>query len=131
MTASPLEIAWSAIAAIGLGITAWMLIDGWLDFRAVGQAILGGFARRRGARWWLAVGAVTGNAITLFVWAGFLFVGLIAMNTPPPPPPQEQSIAAGWTLIAMEALLAGTQIWARFVRQRVAGRRHSPRRTTA
>jgi hypothetical protein len=102
--ASPLELTWSIIALIGVILTGWMILDSWLDFRAVQRAIRGGYAKARGARWWIATGALIGNSLTAFVWAGFLLVGLIAM----------------------EAVLAATQVWMRYVRVKVAGRPHLP-----
>lgn len=127
--ASPLELSWSAIAAVGVLLTGWMIFDAYLDYRAVKQAVQGGYARSRGARWWIAVGALVGNSMTVFVWAGFLLVGLIAMQYPPPPPSPDQTVSnmwAGWVLIGMEALLAAIQVWSRFVRLQVAGRPHTP-----
>ncbi len=129
MRASPLEISWTIIAAVGVLVTAWMIVDAYLDYRVVVRAIRGGYALARGARWWIAVGALVANAMTVLVWAGFLVVGLIAMQFPPPPPNAAQTtsnVAAGWVLIGMEALLASTQVWARFVRIQVAGRPHLP-----
>jgi hypothetical protein len=127
--ASPLELTWSIIALIGVILTGWMILDSWLDFRAVQRAIRGGYAKARGARWWIATGALIGNSLTAFVWAGFLLVGLIAMQYPPPPPNTDQTVsnmAAGWVLIGMEAVLAATQVWMRYVRVKVAGRPHLP-----
>ncbi len=132
MRASPLELSWTIIAVVGVLVTVWMIIDAYLDYRVVVRAIRGGYARARGARWWIAVGALVANAMTVLVWVGFLVVGLIAMQFPPPPPNVEQAgsnAAAGWVLIGMEALLAATQVWARFVRIQVAGRPHLPRTT--
>jgi hypothetical protein len=128
-TASPLEVSWSVIAAVGLLVTVWMILDAWLDYRAVVRAIREGYAVTRGARWWLAVGALVGNGLTACVWAGFVAVGLIAMQFPPPPPNVEQSgsnMVAGWVLIGMEALLASTQVWMRYVRLQVTGHPHLP-----
>lgn len=129
MKAAPIEIAWSVIAGIGMLITGWMILDSWLDYRAVRRGIRGGYARARGARWWIALGALVGNGMYLFVWAGFVGIGLIAMQYPPPPrlPDQEVSTMwSGWMLIAMEGLLALAQVWARFVRGRVVGNPHTP-----
>lgn len=129
MKASPLEISWSAVAAVGVVFTFWMILDAWLDYRAVTRAVRGGYAKARGARWWIAVGSLVGNSLTAFVWLGFLLVGLIAMQFPSPPPPPDQppvNVAAGWILIGMEAVLASIQVWGRFVRGRVAGRPHVP-----
>ena len=131
MTASVswLEVTWSVIAAVGVLLTAWMILDAYLDYRAVSKAVRGGYAITRGARWWIAVGALGANGLTLLVWAGFLVVGLIAMQYPPPPRTSDQSTvnaAAGWVLIAMEGLLAAIQVWSRVVRHHVAGRPHLP-----
>lgn len=132
MKASPIEITWTIIAAVGVLLTGWMILDAWLDFRAVKSAIRGGFARAYGARWWIALGSLVGNGLTLFVWAGFLLVGVIAMQFPPPPPSPNQAASnmwAGWVLIGMEALLAAIQVWSRVVRQKVVGRPHLPPQT--
>lgn len=129
MRASPLEIAWSGVALVGILLSAWMMTDAYLDYRAVRLAVRGGYAKARGARWWIAVGALVGNSLTAFVWAGFLAVGVIAMQFPPPPPNPDQHVSnmvAGWVLIAMEAVLASIQLWTRFVRQRVVGNPHRP-----
>jgi len=110
-------------------LTAWMISDAWMDYRAVMLGIRGGYAKARGARWWIALGALVGNGMLVLVWAGFVVVGVAAMNAPPPPVTTEQasiSAIAGWTLIAMEALLTSTQIWARIVRLKSIGRPHLP-----
>lgn len=128
-TASALEITWSAVALVGVLFSVWMIVDAYWDLWVVEQAIRGGYAKARGARWWIAIGALVGNGMTAFVWAGFLLVGLIAMQYAPPPPNPEQAVSnmwAGWVLIGMEALLASIQIWTRFVRLRVVGRPHTP-----
>lgn len=118
-SASPIEIAWSVIAVVGVLFTAWMIADGWLDYRAVRAGIQGGYARARGARWWIAIGALGDAGVTAFVWLGFLVVGLMAIF--------DVWLAwAGWVLIAMEGLLAARQVWSRFVRVQVAGRPHRP-----
>lgn len=127
--ASPIELAWSAVAVVGVLLSLWMIADAWLDLQVVRRAILGGYARSRGARWWIAVGALVGNVLTAFVWLGFLLVGLIAMQHPAATPVAERpqiNVAAGWVLLAMEALLAAIQVWSRIVREYVVGRPHIP-----
>lgn len=129
MKASPIELAWSIIAGIGVLLSLWMIADAWLDYRSVVRGIRGGYARARGARWWIAVGALGGNAMLVLVWLGFLAIGVLAMQYPPPPREPDQQVSnqwAGWVLIGMEALLAATQVWARLVRLQVAGRPHLP-----
>lgn len=129
MKASPLEIAWSAIAGVGMLLTAWMIFDAALDYRAVMRGVRGGYAKARGARWWIALGALVGNGMLVLVWAGFLVVGMVAMSSPPPPATAEQTAVAaiaGWALIAMEGLLAATQVWSRVVRVKSIGRPHLP-----
>jgi hypothetical protein len=127
-TASPLEITWSAVAAIGVLFTAWMIVDAYWDYRAVRAGIRAGYVKPQGDHWWISFGAVVGYSLTLLVWVGFLIVGIIAMEYPPPPPTAQQAdvnAVAGWVLIGMEALLAATQIWYRFVRQKI-DRPHIP-----
>jgi hypothetical protein len=119
-TANPIEISWSAVAAIGVLFTFWMIIDAYLDYLAVQTGVRGGYAKARGARWWIASGALIGNGLTLLVWAGFLVVGGMAIF-------DLWEEWAGWILIGMEALLATIQIWSRIVRYKVAGRPHVPR----
>lgn len=126
-TASPLELTWTGFAALGVLMTAWMLIDAWLDWHAVQHGIRGGWAVAYGPRWWIALGALGGNGMTGLVWFGFLVVGVIAMQFPPPPPNVEQATSSqvsGWVLIAMEGLLAVTQVWARVVRLKVVALTH-------
>lgn len=119
MRASPIELAWSIIAAVGGLLTAWMILDAYLDYRAVAAGVRGGYAKARGARWWSAVGAIGANGLDGFVWAGFLAVGLMAIFDIWP-------AWAGWVLIAMEAVLAARQLWARFARLQTVGRPHLP-----
>lgn len=114
------ERAWTVIAAWGLVFTAWMAWNAWGDYRAVERAIRGGYAQSRGVRWWIAVGALVGNQLTLFVWAGFILVGVMSMF-------RLGIEYAGWVLIAMEAVFAVRQGWERFVRVRALGRPHAPR----
>lgn len=128
-TATPLEMTWTLVALVGVLLSAWMILDATLDYRAVRVAIRDGYARAQGARWWIAVGALVGNGLTLLVWVGFFIVGLIAMQYPPPPrttPQEATNTIAGWVLIGMEVLLASAQIWTRFVRLRVTGNPHVP-----
>lgn len=133
MKASPIELAWSLIALGGVMVTGWMILDAYMDYRAVVRGIRGGYARARGARWWIAVGSFVGNSMTLLVWVGFLAIGLIAMQYPPPPREPDQQVSnmwAGWLLIGMEGLLAAAQLWARIVRIKAVGNPHTPRAGT-
>jgi hypothetical protein len=126
-SASSIEVTWTAVALLGVLMTAWMIADAHLDYRAVRRGIRAGIAVAYGPRWWIAVGALVGNGLTLLVWLGFLVVGLLAMQFPPPPPNTEQNVVSmviGWVLIAMEALLASVQVWSRIVRLKVIGLRH-------
>lgn len=123
-TASPLEITWTSIAAIGLLFSLWLALSGWYDLAAVRAAIRAVPPRARtwGPRWWVGLSAVVANGLLCFMWIGFAAIGLIAMQFPPPPPNPDQQVSnmwAGWVLIVMEALLAGVQAWHLFVRGRV------------
>jgi hypothetical protein len=127
-SASPIEITWTAVALCGVLLTVWMIVDVYLDYRFVRRGIRAGIAVAYGPRWWIAVGALVGNGLTLLVWLGFLVVGLLAMQFPPPPPNTEQGVVSmviGWVLIAMEALLASVQVWSRIVRLKVAASQHA------
>lgn len=123
-TASPLELSWTTVAGIGLLFSAWLAAAGWLDLSAVRQAIeaVPPRARAWGPRWWVALSAVVANGALCLVWAGFIAIGLIAMQFPPPPPTAQQQVSnqwAGWVLIAMELILAAVQAWHVYVRGRV------------
>lgn len=123
-TASPLELAWAGIAAIGLLFSGWLAFVGWLDFSAVRAAIKAVPPRARpwGPRWYVALSAVVANVALCLVWGGFIFIGVVAMQFPPPPPTTDQAVSnmwVGWVLIAMEGLLAMVQGWHLFVRGRV------------
>lgn len=129
MSVSWLELSWSLVALTGAGMSLWMLLDAYYDYRTILVGIRQGYAKARGARWWIAVGSLGDNGLLLVIWLGFLLVGVIAMQYPPPPrdPAQSSSAAsAGWVLIAMEAALAACQFWRRFIRVRVTGKPHVP-----
>lgn len=129
---SYIERTWTAIAAYGLMFSAWLTASGWLDLDAVLEAsrALPPRARAWGPRWWVGLSSVVANGLLCLVWAGFMTIGLIAMQFPPPPPNPDQQVSnmwAGWVLIAMEAILAGVQAWHLFVRGRVE---HSARESS-
>jgi hypothetical protein len=95
-------------------------LSGWEA--TIGLGAVPPMARKWGPRWYVALSAIVANATLCLVWAGFIVIGLIAMQFPPPPPNPDQSVSnmwAGWVLIAMEALLAGVQAWHLWVRGRV------------
>lgn len=120
-SASPLELSWTAIAALGLLFSAWLALDGWRDLSAVLAAIkdVPPRARLYGPRWYVGLSSVVANGALCLVWLGFIAIGLIAMQFPPPPPTSDQQVSnmwAGWVLIAMEGILAGVQAWHLFVR---------------
>ena len=120
MSASWVELSWTGIAVVGTAMTVWMLHDVLGDYLAVREGVRRGYAIARGARWWSAVGAMGGYALDGVVWMGFLLVGLMAIF--------ETWIQwAGWILILMEVVLAGSQIWRRIARTKMLGRPHFPR----
>lgn len=124
MRASPLEITWTAVACLGFAFSMWLAISGARDLLFVRSLVrhVPPLAKTWGPRWWLALFALTANVALCFVWAGFIGVGLIAMQFPPPPPTSDQAVSnmwAGWSLITMEMLLAAVQGWHLYVRRQV------------
>jgi hypothetical protein len=123
-TASALELIWTGIAVAGLLFSGWLAFAGWLDLRAVREAIAEVPPRARiwGPRWYVALSAVVANVALCLVWLGFATIGFIAMRYPPPPPTSEQAASnqwVGWLLIAMEFLLMAVQGWHLFVRGKI------------
>lgn len=123
-TASPLEISWTALAALGLLFSMWLAGGGRFDLAAVRAAINERPPRARawGPRWYVAISSVVANSALCLVWLGFITIGLIAMQFPPPTPNPDQQVSnmwAGWVLIGMEALLVGVQAWHLYVRGKI------------
>lgn len=122
-TASPLEVAWTAVAVIGLLFSLWATLEGHLDLRAI--RIMAGRPSPRvrigGPRWWIALGNLVSSLLWVIVWSGFTFVGTIAMRTPPNPAlvRAAQDDDTGWALVCLVAVLAAIQAWNRYVRIRL------------
>lgn len=121
-TASPLEIAWTAVAVIGLLFSVWAAGDAYLDLSSVQKAARRGTGRIKtgGPRWWIAMGNLVSSALWAFVWLGFAVLGWVAMGIPTPPDsPETHSLLIGWSLVAMVLVLAVIQFWNRYVRIRL------------
>jgi Na+/proline symporter len=122
--ASPLEWAWTLVAAAGLCFSIWLAVSGYLDLRAVVDASQENPPRARiwGPRYWVALSSWCANGTLCVIWVGFILIGAVAMQYPPPPPTVDQTVSnqwVGWVLILMELLLAGVQGWHLFVRGKI------------
>lgn len=123
-SASPLEITWTAIGLGGLLFTAWLIVGGILDRRAVQEAIDADPPRAYawGQRWWVALRDTVMWLGFAYIWMVFIGVGLLAMRYPPPPPTPDQHVSSqlfGWLLISAELVIALVQGWYLFCRNRI------------
>jgi hypothetical protein len=117
-TASPLELTWSFIAALGIVFSLWAVVDDWLDLGAVKRAIKLGRAVPWGRRWWGSIGFLVADSGFLLAWTGFLIIGAVAILLPPAASSEraEANTITGWVLVGLEADLLLVQVWWRVVR---------------
>lgn len=114
--ASPLEIAWTVLAVLGIGFGVAFEVLVWLSYRAVTSWIERGWAIRWGPRHKFVIGFLIGVALLICVWVGFAMLGVNAALNPPPATPDRQAASdrGGWILVGLEAILlmfSGLLLW--------------------
>ena len=120
-TISLQEAIWTTIAVVAIGITAVIIWDNSLNFRAIRAAVRRGRATTWGPRYWVAFASLVSSMGMLIAWLGFAAIGFIAMNIPAPPTLERQAAAEanGWILIAIESVLASIQVWQVYARTKI------------
>jgi hypothetical protein len=121
-TASTLEIAWTLIAVVSLGFTAWIIDDNVRNYAAIRTAVQRGQGIAWGPRWWVAVASLVSSAAMFVVWLGFATVGVLAMTAGPETNIDYRMWVSGlssWVLVAMTLILAGIQVWQVFARTKI------------
>jgi hypothetical protein len=76
--ATPIEVAWSTVALIGLALLLWSCWDAWLDWRALARSGRDGHLRL------VAAGNVRQQILRTSVQVLFLTSGMIAILLPAP-----------------------------------------------
>lgn len=80
MTANPVEICWTAVALVGLIITAWALVDAVADLHYL-QAL-----GLNGAREIVARGSARNETFRVVIHALLFLIGIVSMLTGPANP---------------------------------------------
>ena len=121
-SATWLEVAWTTIAVVAIGFTAWIIDDNARNFAAIRRAVEQGRAASWGPRWWVAVSSLVSSLVMFLVWMGFALMGVVAMSTNPAGDPvriARASFINGWVLVALTSLLAAIQAWQVYARTKL------------
>lgn len=121
-TISLLELSWTVIAMIAFGFTVWIVNDNARNYAAIRAEVRRRRGRTWGPRWWVAFASLVSSVAMLFVWVGFLLVGVLSMTAGVHSDAAYRawvSSVSGWTLVGMATILAGIQIWQVFARSRI------------
>src|SRR5581483_6491208 len=84
--ASALEAVWTALACGGLAFALWLFGMIWRSYRAVCAWIEQERAVKWGPRHKFVLGFLVGIGVLVLVWAGFVVLGVNALENAPPPP---------------------------------------------
>ena len=103
-TASPVEIAWTAVAIVGLLTTANLANRSYRYWRAVQASRQVGYG---GYRVRTARNRIVNDCLGIAYWIGFIVIGVLAMLTPPPvrEANQHSAVIEGNILVAIEIIL--------------------------
>ena len=110
--ASALEAVWTALACGGLAFALWLFGMIWRSYRAVCAWIEQERAVKWGPRHKFVLGFLVGIGVLMLVWAGFVVLGVNALENAPPTTPGRAAASerAGWILVGLEVALLLAQV---------------------